>query len=70
MKTTLTIQGTHCKACKMLIEDVCKDMPGVSSCEVNFETGETILDHDESLDWVSFKKEIEGLGTYTVLLPS
>jgi hypothetical protein len=54
----------------MLIEDVCKDMPGVSSCEVNFETGETILDHDESLDWVSFKKEIEGLGTYTVLLPS
>ncbi len=70
MKTTLTIQGTHCKACKMLIEDVCKDIPGVSSCEVNFETGETILDHDESLDWVSFKKEIEGLGTYTVLLPS
>ncbi len=70
MKTTLTIQGTHCKACKMLIEDVCKDIPGVSACEVNYETGKTILDHDESLDWVSFKKEIEGLGTYTVLLPS
>ena len=70
MKTTITIQGTHCNACKMLIEDVCKDVLGISSCEVNFETGETVVDHDESLDWDSFKKEIEGLGSYTVVQAS
>lgn len=66
MKTTLTIQGTHCNACKMLIEDVCKDVQGISSCEVNFETGETTIEHDDSLDWDAFKEEIEGLGAYQV----
>ncbi|QQR54569.1 heavy-metal-associated domain-containing protein [Candidatus Peregrinibacteria bacterium] len=68
MKTTFTIQGTHCKACKLLIEDVCKDIPEVTSCEVNFATGETVLEHEESLDWDALKSEIEGLGSYKVLL--
>ena len=66
MKTTITIQGTHCNACKALIEDVCKDVNGVQSCQVNFQTGETVVEHDESLDWQAFKKEIEGLGQYKI----
>lgn len=70
MKTTITIEGTHCNACKMLIEDVCTDVLGIDSCEVNFETGETIVDHNESLDWDSFKEEIEELGSYKVKLPA
>ncbi len=69
MKTSITIQGTHCNACKMLIEDVCKDVLGVQACEVNFQTGETIVDHDESLDWNVLTKEIEDLGDYKVLKP-
>ncbi len=64
MKTKITIHGTHCSACKALIEDVCSEIKGVKSCTVNFQTGETIVEHDENLDWHVFKKGIEGLGQY------
>ena len=62
--TTVTIQGTHCNACKMLIEDAASEIKGVKSCSVNFQTGETVVEHDEGLDWQTFKKEIENLGKY------
>lgn len=66
MKTTVIIQGTHCNACKALIQDVCSEIKGIKSCAVNFQTGETVVEHDEHLDWQIFKKEIENLGKYTV----
>ncbi|MBI3633299.1 MAG: heavy-metal-associated domain-containing protein [Candidatus Vogelbacteria bacterium] len=66
METTVTIKGTHCNACKLLIEDVCRDIKNVQSCNVNFQTGETIVEHDENLDWQVLKKEIESLGNYVV----
>lgn len=62
--TTITIEGTHCNACKSLIEDVCSEIKGVKSCAVNFQTGETVVEHDENIDWQEFKKEIESLGQY------
>ena len=65
METTITIKGTHCNSCKLLIEDICKDL-GAKSCNVNFKTGETIVEHDEKFDLRSFKKEVEGLGQYKV----
>lgn len=68
MKTTIiTIKGTHCSSCKALIEDVCSEIKGVKSCTVNFQTGETVVEHDETLDWQLFKKEIEGLGQYKLI---
>lgn len=67
MKTTITIQGTHCQSCKLLIEDVCRDIPGVQSCTVNFQTGQTELEHDDTLNWEQLKKEIENLGEYKVI---
>lgn len=62
--TTIIIQGIHCNACKALIEDVCSEIKGVKSCTVNFQTGETVVEHDENLDWQAFKKAIEALGQY------
>lgn len=70
MKTTFTIKGTHCKACKALIEEVAKENPAVKDIAVDFETGETILEHQEHLDWQVLKKEIEGLGDYQVQVPN
>ena len=64
--TTINIKGTHCNSCKLLIEDVCKDIKGTKSCTVNFETGKTMIEHDESFDWNEFKKEVEALGNYKV----
>ena len=68
MKKELMIKGTDCKSCKMLIEDVCKDIPGVKSCKVDFKTGKTVVEHDSGLDWKRFKKEIDALGKYEVIL--
>lgn len=65
--TTIIIQGTHCTACKALIEEVCTEIPGIKSCAVNFQTGETVIEYDENLDWREFKKEIEGLGQYKII---
>ena len=69
MQTTITIKGTHCIACKALIEDVSKDITGVQSCSVDFATGKTEIVHDGTIDWQLFKKEIENLGDYKVDLP-
>ena len=66
MQTTTTIQGTNCASCKALIEGVCSEIKGVKSCVVNFQTGETVVEHDESVDWQTFKKEVEGLGQYKI----
>lgn len=68
--TTVTIKGTHCKSCKLLIEDVCKDVKGVKSCQVDFQTGKAIIEHDEHFDLDSFKQEVEDLGQYKVELNS
>ena len=66
MKTRLTIKGTHCASCKALIEDVCRDIKGILSCDVEVATGKTIIEHDENIDWNNFKKEIENKRTKTV----
>lgn len=67
MEINITIKGTNCDACKSLIEEVCGEIKGVKSCTVNFQTGETVVNYDENVDWEKFKKEIEGLGQYKIL---
>ncbi len=71
MKTAvIKINGTHCKSCKLLIEDVSKDIKGVKSCCVDFQTGKTFLEYDEHFNLEKFKQEVEGLGKYKVELNS
>lgn len=66
MKTIITISGTHCRSCKLLIEDVCGDIAGIRSCSVNYETGETVIEYDPVINWEIVKKEINGFGQYRV----
>lgn len=66
--TTITIEGTHCNACKLLVEDVCGDFREIASCSVNYETGVTEIEHTEQLIWKDLKKEIESLGDYKIEL--
>ena len=66
MKTTFTVEGTHCASCKALIEDVCKELPGVTSCVADFKTGKTVVEHTAPLDMKKIKKEIESLGKYKI----
>jgi copper chaperone CopZ len=69
MKTTLTIKGTHCAACKSLIEDIASEIPGIASATVDYTSGKTIIEHDESVNWSKFKQEVEASGPYTFELP-
>lgn len=66
MTTTLHIQGMHCASCKVLIEDVCQDIPGVTSCIVDSEHGTATIEHDASVNPDALRKEIESLGGYKV----
>ncbi len=68
MKTKLTIKGMHCESCKVLIEEVCNEMKGVKSCNVDVKAGKADIEHDETLDIKKLKKEIESLGEYKVTL--
>lgn len=67
MKTTLTVQGTHCNSCKALIEDVCTEIPGIKSCDVDFKTGAIKIEHEKNVDWQKFKTEVEALGQYKLV---
>ena len=60
------VTGMHCHSCKALIEDVCKDFPGVVDSEVNAQTGEAVVDYEGELDKAKLKSEIEALGEYKV----
>ncbi len=62
----LTVHGMHCQSCTMRIEDVCKDVPGVKDCSVDLQSGRASITHDGSVEISRLKKEIEGLGEYTV----
>ena len=50
----------------MLIEEVGGEQPEVESIKVDFETGQTAIEHDQPLDRQKFKNVVESLGEYTV----
>jgi copper chaperone CopZ len=65
-RTTITIEGTHCHACKLLIEDICKDIKGITSCHVDPANGQTIIEHGDYFDLNLLRKEIESSGQYKI----
>lgn len=64
--STLQITGMHCTSCKSLIEEVCQETSGVTSCTVDYETGKAVVEHDSSFDLDAVIKEITSLGEYKV----
>lgn len=66
MKKIFTVKGAHCASCKALIEDVCTEIHGITSCNVDFKTGVTEIEHDKNVDWEKLKKGIESLADYKV----
>ncbi|MDP2630199.1 MAG: cation transporter [Candidatus Uhrbacteria bacterium] len=68
MTKTLHIKGMHCASCKDVIEDICHDVVGIASCNVNTENGEVAVDYEHEDNLVELKKEIDALGQYTVEL--
>ncbi|WP_156288489.1 copper chaperone CopZ [Oceanobacillus salinisoli] len=48
MKTTLDVRGMTCGHCKMSVEGALNEVDGVSSVEVNLETGKVEVTYDKS----------------------
>ena len=62
MITKIKISGMHCHSCAALIKDVCSDIKGIKSCQVDFASGEGTVEHEDSDDLNELKKEIKKLG--------
>lgn len=63
---TFKISGMHCPSCKILIEDVCSEIPGVHSMQVDSQTGVAVVEHGENFDTDLLKSRVEELGSYKV----
>lgn len=61
MQTTVSIPGIHCAACASLIKDVSSDFPAIKQIDVNIDTKQVTLDHDETLDMARWTNEVESL---------
>ena len=68
MKANFTIKGMHCESCKSLFKDVAKDFKEIKQFDVDSKTGKAEIECDDSFDLKTFKKEIESLGKYKVIL--
>ena len=69
MRTTFSIPGIHCAACAALIKDVSGDFPAIKSVDVDIETKRVTVEHDESFDMQTWKKEIEALDAKYKVFP-
>lgn len=60
-KQILNITGTHCQACKKLIERKLSAITGVNSVDVDFETGKTVITADRNIEKEEVNKVLEGM---------
>ena len=61
MNTTLVIPGMHCASCAALIKDVSSEFPSIKKIDVDVETKNVTIEHDESFDLQQWTQEIESL---------
>jgi copper chaperone CopZ len=61
MQTTVSIPGIHCAACSTLIKDVSSEFSAIKNVDVDIETKNVTIDHDENFDFNQWKSEIESL---------
>ena len=59
--TTVSIPGIHCASCAALIKDVSSEFPSIKQVDVNIDTKNVSIEHDESFDMLKWSQEIESL---------
>jgi copper chaperone CopZ len=64
--TKFHVSGMHCSSCKLLLEDVCKDISGITACEVDHASSTMVVTHEDLFDTSLVKKEVEALGGYNI----
>ncbi|MBP7005855.1 heavy-metal-associated domain-containing protein [Patescibacteria group bacterium] len=67
MTTTFRVEGMHCASCKYLIEDVCREIPGIQSGVLDFDRKILAIEHASEADLSLVEKEIAKVGDYRVI---
>lgn len=63
MKAVLRIEGMHCGACALNIDDALEDLDGVKRAKTSFARGRTKVDYDESrIEPADLEKAVAALG--------
>lgn len=61
MQTAVSIPGIHCAACANLIKDVSSEFPSIKNVNVDIDTKNVTLDHDDTFNIQKWTEEIESL---------
>ena len=61
MTQTINIIGTHCPACKKLIEKRILTINGINTVDVDYETGKTVITADRNIEENEIKNVLEGM---------
>ena len=61
METTVQIPGIHCASCAALIKDVSGDFPSIKNVDVNIDTKQVTLEHDDTFNLQEWSDEVEAL---------
>lgn len=62
MKTTVYIEGMHCKNCMAKVEKSLSNLEGVASAKVNLAKGFAVLKTKAILDQTVIKSAVDALG--------
>lgn len=63
MKTTLKIDGMHCGACALNVDDALEEIDGVRRSKTSYARGRVKVDHDEArVSPEDLRRAVAGLG--------
>jgi len=51
----------HCEACSALIKDISSEFPDIKNIDVDLQTKNVTLDHDESFNFQQWKNDVESI---------
>lgn len=63
-KKFFIVKGMTCNACKKIIEMTASDFSEIKRCEVDFKTGNGIMEYENGFDPDRFRNEVNNLGQY------
>lgn len=62
MQITLTVQGMTCGGCASSVERALGELAGVSSVAVDWQAGQVVVSHDETVTQADIVEAIEDAG--------
>jgi len=62
MKTTFNVHHLDCASCKLVMEGICEDTPGVQKAEVLTGPKHLVVEHDETVDITKLKAALDAEG--------